>query len=187
MLVARINDCDTANGPGVGISVWFQGCTLHCKGCHNQQLWPFEGTNIDPMSLSKMIKWIIKDKGRDMYSYIAILGGEPLDQDNTQLWLFLGSLNELNLPVILWTGYPLKKVPRSLLDYDKVDYIITGAYIERKRNPNFFSGSQNQRIYRVKRDGTCIDRTQKARSCNSWADFLKVAHAVDGRTVLGSN
>lgn len=83
MFVARINDCDTANGPGIGISVWFQGCTLHCKGCHNQQLWPFEGTNIDPMSLSKMIKWIIKDKGRDMYSYIAILGGEPLDQDHT--------------------------------------------------------------------------------------------------------
>lgn len=43
MLVARINDCDTANGPGIGISVWFQGCSLRCKGCHNQQLWPFEG------------------------------------------------------------------------------------------------------------------------------------------------
>lgn len=178
MLVARINDCDTANGPGIGISVWFQGCSLHCKGCHNKQLWPFEGTNIDPRDLEDKIKRMVKvNKG--MYDYIAILGGEPLDQDATQLWILLEHLIETNLPVILWTGYELKKVPTSLINYFKVKYIITGAYIERKRNPNFFSGSQNQRIYRVKRDGTCIDCTQKARSCNSWAEFLKVAHAVD--------
>lgn len=187
MLVARINDCDTANGPGIGISVWFQGCTLHCKGCHNQHLWPFDvRTNIDPISLARMIKWTIKSK-RDMYSYIAILGGEPLDQDHTQLWLFLGALNGLKLPVILWTGYSLEKVPKFLLDYDKVDYIITGAYIEHKRNPNYFSGSQNQRIYRVQRDGTCIDCTQKARTCNSWTEFLEVAHSIDGGTVLGAD
>lgn len=179
MLVARINDCDTANGPGIGISVWFQGCSLHCKGCHNQQLWPFEGTNIDPMDLIVQIKWLVKIHNKGMYDYIAILGGEPLDQDNSDLWLFLEQLKELNLPIILWTGYSLKAVPKFLINTGRVDYIITGAYIERKRNPNFFSGSQNQRIYRVEWDGTCIDCTQKARSCNSWADFLKIAHAVD--------
>lgn len=81
MLVARINDCDTANGPGIGISVWFQGCSLHCKGCHNQQLWPFEGTNTDPMDLVDKIKYTVKVQNRGVYDYIAILGGEPLDQD----------------------------------------------------------------------------------------------------------
>lgn len=187
MLVARINDCDTANGPGVGISVWFQGCSLHCKGCHNQQLWPFEGTTIiNPVELADQIKWTVKIN-KDMYDYIAILGGEPLDQDTDQLWLFLEQLNELDLPVILWTGYSLKDVPKSLINTGRVDYIITGAYIERKRNPNFFSGSQNQRIYRVEWDGTCIDCTEKARACNSWAEFLKVAHAVDREVVRGSD
>lgn len=81
MLVARINDCDTANGPGIGISVWFQGCTLHCKGCHNQQLWPFEGTDINPISLAEEINYMVEVHNIDMYDYIAILGGEPLDQD----------------------------------------------------------------------------------------------------------
>ena len=82
MLVARINDCDTANGPGIGISVWFQGCSLHCKGCHNQQLWPFEGMNISPLEVVDQIERTVKvNKG--MYDYIAILGGEPLDQDTT--------------------------------------------------------------------------------------------------------
>lgn len=159
MLVARINDCDTANGPGIGISVWFQGCSLRCKGCHNQQLWPFEGATliINPMDLADTIKWTI-DKNKDMYDYIAILGGEPLDQNINHLKLLLEQLAELNLPIILWTGYSLKSVPKSLL-YNKIDYIITGAYIERKRNPNFFSGSSNQRIYRIKWDGTCVDCT----------------------------
>lgn len=187
MLVARINDCDTANGPGIGISVWFQGCTLHCKGCHNQQLWPFEGTDINPISLAEEIKYMVEVHNIDMYDYIAILGGEPLDQDIAQLWTFLENLAGANLPIILWTGYGIKDVPDVLTDGSTIDYIITGAYIERKRNPNFFSGSQNQRIYRVQRDGTCVDCTQKARSCNSWTEFLQVVHAVDGRTVLGSN
>lgn len=186
MLVARINDCDTANGPGIGISVWFQGCSLRCKGCHNQQLWPFEGINISPMELVDQITRTVKvNKG--MYDYIAILGGEPLDQDTTQLWILLEHLAETNLPVILWTGYTLKDVPNSLLYDRKVDYIITGAYIERKRNPNYFSGSSNQRIYRVKWDGTCVDCTQKARTCNSWAGFFEVVHAVDCGTVLESD
>lgn len=186
MLVARINDCDTANGPGIGISVWFQGCSLHCKGCHNQQLWPFEGMNISPLELVDQIQRTVK-VNKDMYDYIAILGGEPLDQDNIQLWLFLQQLNEFDLPVILWTGYSLKDVPNHLINTGRVDYIITGAYIERKRNPNFFSGSQNQRIYRVEWDGTYVDCTQKARTCNSWAEFLKVAHVVDRRAVLESD
>lgn len=186
MLVARINDCDTANGPGIGISVWFQGCSLRCKGCHNQQLWPFEGQDINPLYLINQIRQTVKINN-GMYDYIAILGGEPLDQDIDSLWLFLADLQELNLPIILWTGYSLKSVPKSLLNYGKIDYIITGAYIERKRNPNYFSGSSNQRIYRVERDGTCIDCTQKARACNSWAEFLEVVHAVDCGTVLESD
>ena len=82
MLVARINDCDTANGPGIGISVWFQGCSLHCKGCHNKQLWPFEGMSISPMELVDQIERTVKSN-KGMYDYIAILGGEPFDQDTT--------------------------------------------------------------------------------------------------------
>ncbi|MCF0253454.1 MAG: 4Fe-4S cluster-binding domain-containing protein, partial [Duodenibacillus sp.] len=32
---------DTANGPGVRVSVFVSGCTLRCRGCFNPESWDF--------------------------------------------------------------------------------------------------------------------------------------------------
>ena len=32
---------DTANGPGVRVALFVSGCTVHCKGCFNQESWDF--------------------------------------------------------------------------------------------------------------------------------------------------
>ena len=32
---------DTANGPGVRVSLFVSGCTLRCKGCFNKESWSF--------------------------------------------------------------------------------------------------------------------------------------------------
>ena len=34
---------DIADGPGVRVSVFFQGCAFHCKNCFNTDTWPFDG------------------------------------------------------------------------------------------------------------------------------------------------
>ena len=32
---------DTANGPGVRVSLFVSGCRLHCRGCFNEESWDF--------------------------------------------------------------------------------------------------------------------------------------------------
>ena len=34
---------DTAAAPGLSLSFYTQGCPIHCPGCHNQDMWDFEG------------------------------------------------------------------------------------------------------------------------------------------------
>ena len=33
---------DTANGPGVRVSLFVSGCTVHCRGCFNEESWDFK-------------------------------------------------------------------------------------------------------------------------------------------------
>ena len=37
----KITKNDIANGPGVRVTLWVTGCTIHCNGCHNPQTWDF--------------------------------------------------------------------------------------------------------------------------------------------------
>ena len=39
----KIRKMDIANGPGVRVSIFFQGCAFHCKNCFNQDTWDFDG------------------------------------------------------------------------------------------------------------------------------------------------
>ena len=32
---------ETVNGTGLGMTIYFQGCSHHCKGCHNPETWEF--------------------------------------------------------------------------------------------------------------------------------------------------
>ena len=39
----KIRKMDIADGPGVRVSIFFQGCAFHCKNCFNQDTWDFDG------------------------------------------------------------------------------------------------------------------------------------------------
>ena len=42
MKVVKIKYNDTVDtDDGITVSVWFQGCTHRCPGCHNQELWDY--------------------------------------------------------------------------------------------------------------------------------------------------
>ena len=69
----------TVDGPGVRFAVFFQGCNLRCKCCHNPDTWSFsEGAEYSP---SEIVRRAVRyreyfgDKGG-----ITLSGGEPLCQ-----------------------------------------------------------------------------------------------------------
>ena len=41
MRFSKIKDNDIANGIGITMSLWTQGCPHHCKGCFNGETWDF--------------------------------------------------------------------------------------------------------------------------------------------------
>lgn len=76
----------TVDGPGVRFVVFFQGCPLRCKYCHNPDTWKFEGgravTVDEILDEYDSIKEFLKSGG------ITCTGGEPLAQPEFLAELF---------------------------------------------------------------------------------------------------
>ena len=80
---ASIDSIETfglVDGPGIRVVVFFNGCKLRCKYCHNPEMWTKKGENYSPQELVdkiKRYKSYFKDNGGVTFS-----GGEPLLHSN---------------------------------------------------------------------------------------------------------
>ncbi|MGL5559479.1 MAG: 4Fe-4S cluster-binding domain-containing protein, partial [Paraclostridium dentum] len=82
MRFSKIKDNDIANGLGITMSFWTQGCPHHCKGCFNKETWDFDGgQEFKQENLDYIIENINKN---NIYRDLAILGGEPLCPQNVE-------------------------------------------------------------------------------------------------------
>ena len=135
--IYRIENNNPIYGPGKRTVIWFRGCTLHCKGCINPELW-----NRDSSSNKTVDEVInqISDNG------VTLLGGEPLEQEDLEE--LIDKLILLNKSIILFTGYSIK-------DFDdnkkritsKCDVVISEPFIkELKDDSLYLKGSSNQII-----------------------------------------
>ena len=85
--VHSLQSLGTVDGPGVRFVVFFQGCPLRCKFCHNPDTWDFSGgTEYTPEEIvSKVLRckdYFGKEGG------ITLSGGEPLMQSEFALEIF---------------------------------------------------------------------------------------------------
>lgn len=148
---------DSANGPGVNVSFWVQGCPHRCKGCHNPETWNFEeGKEFTNKTLSCLISGLTAN---NVYRNLSILGGEPLCLENLSLVDLIVSTVKQKLPktkIYLWTGYTyeqlLKKEEPLLQKILKdIDLLIDGPFIQEQRDITLpLRGSKNQRIWNLK-------------------------------------
>ena len=68
----------TAEGPGLRSALWVQGCSVHCPGCFNPQLWAEMGGRVEnPADLAERF---VADALSAGVEGITLLGGEPFDQ-----------------------------------------------------------------------------------------------------------
>ncbi len=69
----------TVDGPGIRFVVFFQGCHLRCKCCHNPDTWAFsEGTEYTAEEIVNRVLRFREYFGRE--GGITLSGGEPLLQ-----------------------------------------------------------------------------------------------------------
>ena len=128
-------------GPGRRVGVWFQGCSLRCKGCIVPELWKSEGKEYTPEELFSIISsFKIKE--------VSLSGGEPFEQDKNDLLKFLKLLKENDYGIWVYTGYTLEELIEKnfeeLLIF--IDVIVDGRYVEELNDGKPWRGSSNQRI-----------------------------------------
>lgn len=126
--------------------IYLSGCTIHCKGCHNPELWDFNyGDKITDEVFSSLVEKI-KDGGK-LINEIRILGGEPLDhQVNLHLFVSILKSRFPDKLFVLFTGYDYINIPIVFFsDFDGIKY---GKYDETKRVEGEELASSNQRWWR---------------------------------------
>lgn len=140
----KYND-SLVDGPGIRTVIFFQGCDLHCKGCHNPGTWnPFGGKEITIDNL------VIELKSKCFNKKITMSGGEPLMQKE-ELKKLIDALYREGFNIALYTGHSKKEVPIEIIK--KINYLKTGIFIDSmKTGTKPFVGSSNQIFEEIKHE-----------------------------------
>jgi len=152
MRYAKIRKMDISNGPGVRVSIFFQGCHFHCKNCFNPETWSFDGGLEFNDSVIDEIIEICKD---EYISGLSILGGEPMNPNNIEGTLRLAKRFKEKYPkknIWCWSGYLFDEYLKDKEVLQYIDVLVDGQFIDEKRNPNLkWRGSSNQRVIDVQK------------------------------------
>ena len=148
MNYAKIKYFDIANGPGVRVSLFVQGCPIHCPGCFNQETWNFDGGK--SFGADTMVD--IFDSMNKHIAGLSILGGEPLAEKNFRDVTRLAANFKYEFSdktIWLWTGYEWEHVKDlSIMDY--IDVCVAGPFDITKRDLSLkWCGSSNQQVIDV--------------------------------------
>ena len=159
MKYAGINKNDFAAAPGVSVTFFTQGCPHRCHGCHNPETWDFNGgKEFTPDILDKIVEAL---SANGIERNLAIMGGEPLCEENQFLTLLVISHVREKLPgvkIYLWTGYIYENLLKNEAPHlqkilSEVDVLIDGPYIESLRDITLpLRGSRNQRIINLTKE-----------------------------------
>ena len=151
MRFAKVRKEDISNGPGVRVSIFVQGCNRHCDGCFNPETWDFDKGKLFTKNIEEQFINLGKNK---IISGFSILGGEPLDQDDSMFELIKHIKERYpDKTIWMWTGYTYENLTDKQMEIIKLlDVLVDGPFIISKRCPGKrFRGSMNQRIIDIKK------------------------------------
>lgn len=148
----KIRKMDISNGPGVRVSIFFQGCHFHCDGCFNSDTWDFNGgKEFNEITINHILELC----DSDVISGLSILGGEPLHPVNISGTVKLcKSFKEKypNKTIWLWSGYLFEEYIKDKEIINYLDVLVDGRFeIEKYDSTLKYKGSSNQRVIDVKK------------------------------------
>lgn len=136
----------STDGSGLRDSIYVQGCSIHCKGCHNVSLQDY-----------KRGQWVkTEDIADDVATEkfidgVSILGGEPLAQIASTLQLVKDiKKRRPDFNIWVYTGFRLEHIryfqnPKFAELLEIIDVLVDGPY-DCTLPSAPFRGSSNQRI-----------------------------------------
>ena len=138
---------EIVNGEELGMTVYFQGCSHHCKGCHNPETWEFgKGKYCLQDVLIKIRDYFLSTP---FAKRLTLSGGDPLDNPHDVQGI-VSRMRDVfpNIKIWLYTGYVIEELDEKRKDLCKqFDVVVDGPFIEELRDITLpFRGSSNQRI-----------------------------------------
>ena len=147
-----IRKMDIADGPGVRVSIFFQGCAFHCKNCFNPETWDFDGGK---EFTEETIERVLELASPDYVRGLSILGGEPLHPKTIDATLKMAKTFKEKYPkkdIWVWSGFLFDRdlKDKEVLNY--IDVLVDGQYKDELNDFRLkWRGSSNQRVIDVKK------------------------------------
>ena len=146
----KIRKMDIADGTGIRVSIFMQGCTFHCKNCFNPETHDFDGGE---EFTDATIDRVLELADNEMVEGLSILGGEPMHPQNIDGTLKLAKKFKEKYPnktVWSWTGFLFDRDLKDKEVMKYIDVLVDGQYVDELHNPKLkWRGSENQRVIDV--------------------------------------
>ena len=142
-------------GFGKRIGVWFQGCSIGCKGCVSTDTWPNDPQkNIELSELYPLLReWLPEADG------VTISGGEPFEQEQALHALLQFFRDETQarhsgsqtkpFSIFIYSGYSLEALQPQLKKFQSeglIDALMTDPFDASQPQTKPLRGSDNQRL-----------------------------------------
>ena len=153
MRIAGIMDDSIVDGPGLRLTVFTQGCTHNCPGCHNPESHDRNGGK--ERSVAEIIEMI---DDNPLLDGVTLSGGDPFCQPGDSA-LIAAAAKERGLNVWTYSGWTFEQLikmaetDQAVLDLLKnTDVLVDGPFILAQRSLEVkWRGSRNQRLIDVAR------------------------------------
>ena len=148
----KIRKMDIADGPGIRVSIFMQGCTFKCKNCFNPETHDFNGGK---EFTEDTIETILELCDNEIIEGLSILGGEPMHPTNIEGTTRLVKAFKARYPnktIWAWTGFLFDRDLKNEEVLKYIDVLVDGQYIDEQHNPTLkWRGSENQRVIDVQK------------------------------------
>lgn len=150
--LSRLHFPVTTLGPGNRIGIWFQGCSLRCKGCLSPDTWETKANSITIDKLMQQIQpWFNNATG------ITLSGGEPFEQPQALHALLIAIRQQFAGDIFIYSGYEWEEIkPQVTKMSGLIDALMTGRYQVEETQSLMLRGSDNQMLH-------CLTPMGKAR------------------------
>lgn len=146
----KIRKMDIADGPGVRVSIFMQGCTFNCKNCFNPETHDFNGGKEFTDSTINRVLELCENENVEG---LSILGGEPMNPKNIEGTTKLAKAFKQKFPdknLWAWSGFRFDKELKDKEVVKYLDVLVDGQYMDDLHNPTLkWKGSSNQRVINV--------------------------------------
>lgn len=149
--IAGTVDDSIVDGPGFRYTVFTQGCSHHCPGCHNPETHDFAGgRTVDTDAI------VAQMRANPLLDGLTLSGGDPMEQPAPCAEL-ARQAHALGLNVWCYTGYTLEQLlqeaaPDRMALLRETDVLVDGPFLLAQRSLELkYCGSRNQRLIDVKK------------------------------------